>query len=30
MAATGEPDELAQYNKYLSQLQSRDKREGQS
>ena len=30
MAATGEPDELAQYNKYLSQLQSRDKREGGS
>jgi putative copper resistance protein D len=30
MAAMGEPDELAQYNNYLSQLQSRDKREGQS
>ena len=30
MAATGEPDELAQYNNYLSQLQSWDKREGQS
>ena len=30
MAATGEPDELAQYNNYLSQLQSRAKREGQS
>lgn len=30
MAALGEPDELAQYNKYLSQLQSRDKKEGQS
>ena len=30
MAATGEPDELAQYNKYLSQLQSREKREGGS
>ena len=30
MAATGEPDELAQYNEYLRQLQSRDKREGQS
>ena len=30
MAASGEPDELAQYNKYLSQLQSRDKREGGS
>ena len=30
MAAMGEPDELAQYNNYLSQLQSRAKREGQS
>ncbi len=30
MAAMGEPDELAQYNNYLSKLQSRDKREGQS
>ena len=30
MAAAGEPDELAQYNEYLRQLQSRDKREGQS
>ena len=30
MAAMGEPDELAQYNNYLSQLQSRDKKEGQS
>ena len=30
MAALGEPDELAQYNKYLSQLQSRDKKEGGS
>ncbi|CAN2173735.1 Cytochrome c oxidase caa3-type, assembly factor CtaG-related [Candidatus Nanopelagicaceae bacterium] len=30
MAAMGEPDELAHYNNYLSQLQSRDKREGQS
>ncbi|MEN9905918.1 MAG: hypothetical protein RL475_116 [Actinomycetota bacterium] len=30
MAATGEPDELAQYNEYLRQLQSRDKREGGS
>jgi len=30
MAAMGELDELAQYNNYLSQLQSRDKREGQS
>jgi putative copper resistance protein D len=30
MAAMGEPDELAQYNNYLSQLQSWDKREGQS
>ena len=29
MAAMGEPDELAQYNNYLSKLQSRDKREGQ-
>ena len=28
MAAMGEPDELAQYNNYLSQLQSRDQREG--
>ena len=30
MAAMGEPDELAQYNNYLSQLQRRDEREGQS
>ena len=30
MAAMGEPDELAQYNNYLSHLQSRAKREGQS
>ena len=29
MAAMGEPDELAQYNNYLSQLQRRDQREGQ-
>jgi putative copper resistance protein D len=29
MAAMGEPDELAQYNNYLSQLQRRDEREGQ-
>ena len=28
MAAMGEPDELAQYNNYLSQLQRRDQREG--
>lgn len=28
MAAMGEPDELAQYNYYLSQLQSREEREG--
>ena len=28
MAAMGEPDELAQYNNYLSQLQRRDEREG--
>ena len=30
MAAMGEPDELAQYNNYLSQLQRRDQREGKS
>ena len=30
MAAMGEPDDLAQYNNYLSQLQRRDQREGQS
>ena len=29
MAAMGEPDELAQYNNYLSQLQRRNEREGQ-
>ena len=29
MAAMGEPDELAQYNNYLSQLQRRDERGGQ-
>ena len=29
LAAMGEPDELAQYNNYLSQLQRRDQREGQ-
>jgi putative copper resistance protein D len=28
MAAMGEPDELAQYNNYLSKLQSRDERAG--
>jgi putative copper resistance protein D len=28
MAAMGEPDDLAQYNNYLSQLQRRDQREG--
>jgi putative copper resistance protein D len=28
LAAMGEPDELAQYNNYLSQLQRRDEREG--
>ena len=28
MAAMGEPDELAQYNNYLSQLQRRDQEEG--
>ena len=28
MAAMGEPDELAQYNNYLSQLQRRNQREG--
>ena len=28
MAAMGEPDELAQYNNYLSQLQRRDEKEG--
>ena len=28
MAAMGEPDELAQYNNYLSKLQLRDEREG--
>ena len=30
MAAMGEPDELAQYNNYLSQLQRRDQKEGKS
>ena len=29
LAAMGEPDELAQYNNYLSQLQRRNEREGQ-
>ena len=29
LAAMGEPDELAQYNNYLNQLQRRDEREGQ-
>jgi putative copper resistance protein D len=29
LAAMGEPDELAQYNNYRSQLQRRDEREGQ-
>jgi putative copper resistance protein D len=29
LAAMGEPDELAQYNNYLSQLQRRDQRDGQ-
>ena len=28
MAAMGEPDELAQYNNYLSKLQERSQREG--
>lgn len=30
LAAMGEPDELAQYNNYLSQLQRRDQKEGKS
>ena len=30
LAALGEPDELAQYNNYLSALQQRDKEQGQS
>jgi putative copper resistance protein D len=30
LAAMGEPDELAQYNNYLSQLQRRDEKEGKS
>jgi hypothetical protein len=30
LAAMGEPDELAQYNNYLSQLQRRDEKEGRS
>ena len=30
MAAMGEPDDLAQYNNYLMQLQRRDEREGKS
>ena len=30
MAAMGEPDDLAQYNNYLTQLQRRDEREGKS
>jgi putative copper resistance protein D len=29
MAAMGEPDELAHYNNYLSQLQRRSEKEGQ-
>jgi putative copper resistance protein D len=28
LAAQGEPDELAQYNNYLSQLQQRNERQG--
>jgi putative copper resistance protein D len=28
MAAMGEPDDLAQYNNYLSKLQRRDEKEG--
>ena len=28
MAAMGEPDELAQYNNYLNQLQRRDEKAG--
>jgi putative copper resistance protein D len=29
MAAMGEPDELAQYNNYLNQLQRRDEKAGE-
>jgi putative copper resistance protein D len=29
MAAMGEPDDLAQYNNYLSQLQRRDEKAGE-
>jgi putative copper resistance protein D len=29
MAAMGEPDELAQYNKYLNQLQRRNEKAGE-